>query len=138
MDVVFDVNVLISALIIKGKPKELWLKAVRKEFNLVSSRQILSDFLAVVGRKKFQRYVKEKDIVDFLEAFNSTAKFVNTRSNFRVVKQDPDDDVILATAYDGRADYIVSGDRHLLELKKFRRIKIVTVDEMLNFLKARS
>lgn len=138
MDVVFDVNVLISALIIKGKPKELWLKAVRNEFNLVSSRQILSDFLAVVGRKKFQRYVKENDIVDFLETFNSTAKFVNIRSNFRVVKQDPDDDVIIATAYDGRADYIVSGDRHLLELKKFRRIKIVTVDEMLNFLKARS
>lgn len=42
MDVVFDVNVLISALIIKGKPKELWLKAVRKEFNLVSSMQILT------------------------------------------------------------------------------------------------
>jgi len=41
----------------------------------------------------------------------------------------------LATAFDGKADYIVSGDRHLLSIGKFKGIKILTVDEMLKLLK---
>ncbi len=135
MRVVLDINVLVSAMITKGKPKELWLKAVRKEFDTISSRKIISDFLQVISRKKFQRYVKERDVVDFLEAFNATAKLVDVKSKLRVVKQDPDDDVILATAYDGHADYIVSGDKHLLALKEFKSIRIVTVDEMFKILK---
>jgi putative PIN family toxin of toxin-antitoxin system len=138
MDVVFDINVLISALIKRGKPKELWLKAVRKEFELVSSGRILSDFLKVIGREKFQTYINERDIVDFLQAFRNTAKFVRLKSKIKVVKEDPDDDIILATAYDGNAEYIVSGDKHLLSLKEFKRIRIVTVDEMLKILKAKS
>jgi predicted nucleic acid-binding protein len=50
------------------------------------------------------------------------------------VKADPTDDIILRTAYDGKADYIVSGDEHLLALKEFKGIKIVTVSEMLEVL----
>ena len=138
MHVVLDINVLVSALIKRGKPKELWLKAVRKEFELVSSRRILSDFLKVISREKFQGYVKERDIVDFLQVFHNTATFVRLKSKIKVVKQDPDDDIILTTAYDGNAEYIVSGDKHLLSLKEFKGIRIVTVDEMLKILKAKS
>ena len=50
---VFVVNVLVSALIARGKPRELWLKTVRKEFTLVLSGKIRSEFLRVIGRKKF-------------------------------------------------------------------------------------
>jgi len=135
MRILLDINVLASAMITKGKPKELWLKAVKQEYDLISSRRIVSDFLEVISRKKFQHYVKEKDIVDFLEAFNTTAKLVDVESKLKVIKQDPDDDVILATAYDGNADYIVSGDKHLLKLKEFRGIKIVSASEMLDLLK---
>jgi len=56
------------------------------------------------------------------------------KSNFKVVKEDPDDDVIINTAYDGHADYIVSGDNHLLRIKKFKNIKMVTVADMLKLL----
>ena len=51
------------------------------------------------------------------------------------IKEDPDDNHILATAIDGMSDYIVSGDKHLLELRQFKGIKIVSVDEMLKILK---
>jgi len=134
-NVVFDISVLVSALITKGKPKELWLKAVTKEFNLTASREILSEFIKVAGRAKFRKYVKERDIKDFLEAFNTTARFTSIKSRFKVVKQDPDDDIILRTAHDSRADYVVSGDEHLLALKEFRGIRIVTVSEMIELLK---
>lgn len=134
-NVVFDISVLVSALITRGKSKKLWLKAVMKEFDLIASREILSEFIKVAGRARFRKYVKERDVKDFLEAFNTTARFTSIKSRFKVVKQDPDDDIILRTAYDSGTDYVVSGDEHLLALKEFRGIRIVTVSEMLELLK---
>jgi len=133
--VVFDVNVLVSSLIAKGKPKELWLKTRENEFTLVLSSQIISEFIDVVSGRKFERYVREYDIRVFQEALHQTAKLTQIRSRFIVVKEDPTDDIILRTAYDGKVDYIVSGDKHLLSLGEFRRIKILTVDGMLKILK---
>ena len=130
--VVFDVNVLVSGLIVKGKPWELWLKAEANEFNLLISSEIISEFLVVISRRKFERYITENDIREFLDALHQTAKMTKIKSTFKVVKADPADDVILRTAYDGEADYIVSGDNHLLSLGEFRGIRIMTVDEMLN------
>lgn len=51
------------------------------------------------------------------------------------MREDLDDDMILRVAYDGKAAYIVSGDKHLLSLGEFRRTRIVTVDEMIRILK---
>ena len=132
--VVFDVNILVSSLIIKGKPRELWLKARSNEFTLILSSQIISEFINVVSRKKFEKYVKEHDVRVFLEAIHQTAKFTQIRSKFKIVEEDATDDIILRTAYDAKADYIISRDRHLLSLRQFRGIKIVTVDEMLKIL----
>ena len=133
--VVFDVNVLVSGLIVKGKPEELWLKARANEFTLIISNQIISEFVNVINRRKFEKYVTKQDIQAFLEALHQTAKIIPIKSTFKVVKEAPADDVILRTAYDGKADYIVSGDNHLLSLGEFRGITIVTVDEMLELLK---
>lgn len=138
LSVILDVNVLISALITKGKPRELWLKGVIKEFNLVSSNEILADFIRVVSRPKFKPYVKSKDLEDFLKAFHANTSFVEVKSKLKVVREDPDDDIILAAAYDGKVRHVISGDKHLLDLREFRRIRIVTVDEMLKILKARN
>ncbi len=49
----------------------------------------------------------------------------------RVIKADPADDVVLASALEGEADYIVTGDRHLLFLREYHKTKIVTVKQML-------
>jgi predicted nucleic acid-binding protein len=56
------------------------------------------------------------------------------KSKFKSVKEDPDDDTIIRASYDSKANYITSGDRHLLALKQFKGIRIVNVDEMLNTL----
>lgn len=125
-NVIFDLSVLVSALITKGKPKEL---------NLITSREIFSEFTKVASRAKFQKYVRERDVREFLEALNDIARFVRVKSKFNAVTQDPDDDIVLRAAYDSRADYIVSGDEHMLALGEFRGIRIVTVSEMLELLK---
>jgi predicted nucleic acid-binding protein len=59
---------------------------------------------------------------------------VPVESRFRVVKDDPKDDVILGTAYDGEAEYIVSGDRHLLKMGRFKGIRIVNPKQMMKIL----
>jgi len=138
VDIVFDVNVLVSSLIGRGKPRQLWLKAVTGEFELILSRRIVEEFVEVISRPKFKRYVGERDVLDFLEALSTTANIVRTRSSFRVIREDPDDNTILATAYDARADYAVSGDKHLLELKDFEGTRTVTVDNMLETLRSRT
>jgi putative PIN family toxin of toxin-antitoxin system len=138
VEVVFDVNILVSSLISKGKPRELWLKAVSGEFQLVLSRRIVEEFVEVISRPKFQRYLGERDVLDFLEALSTRARIVRTRSRLRIIREDPDDNSILAAAYDGRADYIVSGDRHLLGLREFEGIKIVTVERILELLQSRA
>ncbi len=135
--VVFDVNVLVSSLITRGKPRELWFKARRKSFALILSREIISEFVKVMSREKFSRYVNEEDLRVFLQALYETALLVRIKSRFKIVKEDPEDDMVLRTAYDAKADYIVSGDKHLLSLRGFKGIRIVSVNEMLKILEGK-
>ena len=132
--VVFDLNVLVSSLIVKGKPHDLWRRAKNNEFTLELSSEMFSEFVNVVSRKKFEKYVTDIDVKLFLADLSRIGKLVKVNSNFKVIAEDPDDDIIVRTAYDGKADYIVSGDRHLLALKEFKGIKILTIDEMLSVL----
>ncbi len=132
--VVFDLNVLVSSLIIKGKPHNLWRRAKDNEFTLILSSEMFLELVNVVSRKKFEKYVTDIDIKLFLADLSRISKFVKVKSKFKVISEDPDDDIIVRTAYDGKADYIISGDRHLLALKEFKGIKILTIDAMLNVL----
>ena len=134
MRIVLDTNVLISALIKSGKPRELILEIARKKVEVVLSKEILKEFIEVANDPRIKRYVREDEKIRFLKAIGSISSVVGVKSRFEVVKDDPDDDIVLRTAHDGKAEYIVSGDRHLLSLKKFRKIKIVTVARMLDLL----
>ena len=133
--IVLDTNVLISALIKPGKPRDLLLEIAKGKFQLVLSRQILDEFARTVADPKISRYVDEEDITRYMKVIGSAATIVSVKSRFRVVKQDPSDDIILRTAYDGKARYVVTGDEHLLSLKQYRRVKILTISEALEMLK---
>lgn len=62
------------------------------------------------------------------------ATIVSVRRVRRIVEEDPEDDLVLATALTGGASYVVSGDRHLLDLGRFEGVGIVRVEEMLRIL----
>lgn len=134
MRVVFDTNVLISSLIKKGKPERLFNKAVNGDIELVASMGILAELSTVLKRPRFREYVDENKIQCFLALLNKICRFVDVRSNFEATR-DKTDNIILATAYDGKAEYIVSGDEDLLSLKEFKEIRIVSVNEMLLILR---
>ncbi len=133
MKVVLDTNILVSALIKAGKPRDLFNRLV-KDKQIVLSRAILEEFLEVIEDPKITKYASEKEITVFLNTLKNAARIVQVISKFKAVKEDPDDDAIVQAAYDSKANYIISGDRHLLALKHFKEIRILTVDEMLNAL----
>jgi putative PIN family toxin of toxin-antitoxin system len=138
MRVVFDTNVLISALITTGKPKELFQQAVKGHIQLVISKSLLEEFSQITKDPRIRKYIGEDDVIAFLRIIDRVAKITKVKSQFNAVKEDPDDDMVVRTAFDGKANYIVSGDKHLLSLGEFRGIRIVTVDEMLGLLKEES
>jgi putative PIN family toxin of toxin-antitoxin system len=135
MRIVLDTNVLVSALIKSGKPRELIFEIVKNKVQLITSRKILEEFIKITDAPRIRKYVGDDDTIAFLRAIGSIASVVKVRSKFKVINEDPDDDMVLRTAQDGRAEYIVSGDKHLLSLKEFRGIKIVTVTQMLNIIR---
>ena len=136
MKIVFDTNTLISAVIARGKPNDLLLRAIAKEFILITSAKLLKELEEVVSRPKFK--LSQYEVKKFIGAIRRTVEIVTVRAQFKVIKEDPDDDLILNTAVSGKANYIVSGDTHLLKLKNFRGTKIVTANKMLEILNKRS
>jgi uncharacterized protein len=134
MKIVLDTNVLILALIKQGKPRILLTKVIRSNHKLIVSEDILIELARVCNYKVIRKYVNQRDITEFLRIIASISKIVERVSDFRVIKEDPDDDIILQTAYDGRAGYIVSGDRHLLALRRYRGVRILSVEEMLRII----
>lgn len=138
MRITLDTNVLVSAFIAKhGHPAVLLELAVTLEgIQLVLSEPILKELEDVLSRDEVRgRFTySAKDIREIVRRITRSAEILRPKSKFKTVKEDPKDDVVLNTAHDGKADYIVSGDNHLLKLRKFRGIRIVNPKEMLDIL----
>jgi uncharacterized protein len=141
MRITLDTNVLVSAFISKrgNSADVLDLIATFDEISLVLSKEILEEFKDVMNRKEVAARFdySRTDIAKFEAAIRDVAEIVAVRSIFKAVREDPDDDVVVNTAIDGRADYIISGDRHLRELKRFQGVRIVSPKAFLTILTKR-
>ncbi len=96
---------------------------------MVTSDYILKEIVSVLGRPQFKTSEEETNMI--VLALMQSSEVVRVESKFKVVKNDPDDDMILNTAHDGRADIIATRDKKLLALKNFRKIEILSVSETL-------
>lgn len=141
MRIALDTNVLVSAFISKrGQPARLLdILLTFQETRLVLSGPILEEFKDVLSRNEVKErfHYSTRDIDAFFRAVRDVSSRVKIKSNFKIIADDPKDDVVLNTAHDGRADYIVSGDHHLQELKNFKGIKIVSPNQMMRIIVGR-
>lgn len=128
---VLDTNVLISATIRSGKPRKLLKAGIEGRFRILSSHGILAEFSEVLQRPKFK--MTRDDIISIVSLLVETVENVHVTSA-RVISRDPDDNMIINMALDGKGDYIVSGDPDLLDLEKFEGIEIMSVSRMLEIL----
>ena len=125
--VVPDTNILISSIFWRGKPYEIIKGGIEGRYVLVTSREILEE-LAERLKNKFS--LPESDILLFMDIIFAHFHIVPKISAFSA-SADSKDNKILETAFDGKADFIVTGDSHLLVLMEFKGIKIVTAEEFL-------
>ncbi len=127
--VVLDANVFVSALIRPvGPPGRILERLVNnEEFVLVVSPAILDETRASLGYSRVRRRIDGSDdeIDAWVSALGVLADVVAGEIELNVVAADPDDDIYVAAALDGRSDYIVTGDRHLLELVEVQGVRIV-------------
>lgn len=130
--IVLDTNVLVSATIHNGKPRKLLQAGIKGKYRILSSREILNEFSEVLQRPQFK--MTRDDVIRIVSALIDTVENIHVTSDVRAVNSDPDDNVIVNTALDGNADYIVSGDPDLLDLEEFDGIEIVPVSRMLEIL----
>ena len=126
--VVFDTNIFISALNWSGKPWIAYLRWLNDEFILVTSTAILSELCDIL-RRDFNW--SDDDAYDIYNLIGSLSIVVTPTERIEVIEQDPDDNRILECAVEGNVNYIVSGDRHLLDLGRYRGIEIITTSEFL-------
>jgi putative PIN family toxin of toxin-antitoxin system len=127
--VVFDTNILVSALVFPGGKGEaaLW-RIVREQDQLIISRPILDELLGTLGRK-FAREAEElAHVAVFLSELGTLVK---PRRRLQVVSDDPDNR-ILECAIAGRADAIVTGDKELLRLRAFRHVRVLSLRRYLD------
>jgi putative PIN family toxin of toxin-antitoxin system len=128
--VVFDTNVLVSALGFGGKP----LQAVVYALDDADTEIVASDeTLAELGRvMRYDRLpISERDRELLLTILRREARVVSVAQAVDEIDRDPDDDAFLECAIEGDADVLVSGDDHLLDLDTFRGIDIVSPTDFL-------
>jgi len=123
MKAVFDTNVLVAAFVTEGVCAKLLGRARRKQLDLVISLFILKEFENVL-LKKFS--ASKEQIRTATKLISEAAQIVSHESMVSGICRDPDDDQILSCALSAEADYLVTGDMDLLELKEFHGIKILT------------
>lgn len=127
--IVVDTNILVSASFWKGNPYKIIELAAQGKIKIFSSVEILEEFAKVLKRD-FK--TGEEELKKRIETFLKIIKLVSPQIKIQVVKEDPDDDKVLEAALEANAHFIVSGDKHLLKIKEFKGIKIMTAREFLD------
>lgn len=128
--VVVDTNVFVSAALLKGTSSALMEYWKDSKFVLLFSADIFDEYFEVIARPKFGQ--EEKAIRELVELLTEKGIVVEPKITLNVVRHDPDDNKFLECAVVGDADFIISGDHHLLTLHEYRGIKILRIAEFLH------
>jgi putative PIN family toxin of toxin-antitoxin system len=129
LKVTVDTNVLVSALVFgRGKPHQLLQKALSGEISLTVSKAIVDEVADVLGRKFG---ASAEDIAIAQSVIADAARTVRPAVELYVIKEDPADNRILECAVSAGEDYLVTGDKDLLRLKRYDSIRILSVTDFL-------
>ena len=132
---VLDANVIVSGFPSRsGAPAELIARWLGREFRVVVSEHIISGIVRAWSRPWFRERFSQREIDRALLLLRTLATVVNPASGIHGVAPNEEDDLVLATAIAGNADFLVTGDRRLREIDQYRTITIKTPREFVAFL----
>jgi putative PIN family toxin of toxin-antitoxin system len=137
--VVLDTNQFVSSVLVRqGLPAQVLDAWRRREFLLITSPLIIAEIRSTLGYPRIRRKypLTDEDVERLVTLLKRDALVVPGETDATgAVPADPTDEMVLACAVEGQADWIVSGDRHLLDLGEYQGIPIVTAREFLERLK---
>lgn len=127
--VVLDTNVLISAIVFGGNPRILLSKVIEESLEMGLSDDMLDEIKDVLWRPKFG--LKRSECRAIIQELERLAVWVFPEDSIIQIEDDPDDNRVLECAMAFDANFIISGDEHLLALKKFQKIDILAPAEFI-------
>lgn len=128
--IILDTNLWISFLL-SQKFSKLDKLLLNGKIKLLFSEELIEEFLSVVKRPKLKKYFAESDVQKLLKTINEVAEFIDVKSDVSICR-DEKDNFLLSLALDGNADFLITGDKDLLVLKKIEQTSIVTIQEYLS------
>jgi len=136
MKVVFDTNIFISMLIWRNKELEpLYNLFQKNQITVCINPQIIQEITRVLNYPRFTIPLLKADLTseEIIKTLTDCCSIFSSRAKTpKIIMEDPSDNIILACATASNADFIISGDKHLLKLKSFQDIPIVTPRQFIN------
>jgi putative PIN family toxin of toxin-antitoxin system len=133
MKIVLDANTFISSFFWGGNPRLVLQRAISKIDELYITKEILGEIEVVMGRPKF--HTEKVDIEYFISSIEEISNKVIPTKRVKNGSRDKTDNKYIECGIAGGVDYIISGDVHLLEMKKYKKIDIVSASEYLEIIK---
>ena len=128
MKVILDTNIFVSGIFWEGNfCSQIIDKWKNRKFELINSIEILDELLKTLRNFKIQ--MPEDMIEEWRNLIIENSIIVEPAIKLNVIKEDPDDDKFLEAGITGNVDLIISQDKHLLKLKDYQGIKIMTPEE---------
>jgi len=127
--VVLDTNIYISSIFWeKGNPHKIIEKIINREIQNFISNEILKELKRVLERD----FDEPNELIeDQIKLIKEYSEIIEILGKIDIIKEDADDNKIIECAISANANYIITGDNHLLKLKEFRGIKIVNSKDFL-------
>jgi|SRR6185437_1501997 len=133
--IILDSNWYISATVNSKSRRKLYNLITNKNLTILYSKELFLEYNAVIQRDKFRKYLGSSQVNRFLPLVLSELKKITIKRSI-IKSRDPKDNYLLALALDGKADYLITGDIHLLELKAIGKTAIITLSQFDSILAA--
>jgi len=124
VNIVCDTNVLISGVLFGGHAREILQLASRGVLINFISPDILREAERVLGRSKFG--LRPEHVLEIMTLFKETFEIVTPSLEVQAIQSDPEDNHVIEAALAARAEFIISGDKHLLKLAKWEGVHVVS------------
>lgn len=129
LNIIVDTNLWISFIISK-KLNQLDPLLTAGKTKLLFSTELIDEISQTIAKPKLRKYFSSNALEEMLLALDPFIELVDVQSKLSICR-DPKDNFLLALAKDGTADYLLTGDKDLLEIKKIGKTKIVTITSFL-------
>ena len=136
LKIVLDTNVVVSAAVSSdGNPAKIFEMLIAEKIKNYTSEEIINEIKDVMQREKIRKLLnlQERDFI--INNFKEFSEKIIPKIKYEDVLEDKKDNKFLECAVSGKVDYIVSGDEHLIKLKEFKGIKIISPKDFMRLLK---